>query len=134
MKNFYQAGVASGDITPPVGGPLAGLYRGGHHSSTGIYHPLRVTATSITDEENTAVLIISSEWLGSYELTNRIREKISESTGIPASQIMLSATHTHCGPLVRKIGESVHGKIDQDYLEQAIETIVKTACRAMEQR
>ncbi|MFV0415581.1 MAG: neutral/alkaline non-lysosomal ceramidase N-terminal domain-containing protein [Chthoniobacterales bacterium] len=129
----YSIGIATGDITPPVGLPLAGFSAPGAHSSTGVYHPLRTIATAI-DDGDTATLIISAEWLGFYNLTNRIRKSITETTGLPEAQIILAATHTHCGPAFREDHILSSGETDPDYLDKAVATITGTAHRAWKYR
>ncbi len=133
MSSHYSIGIATGDVTPPIGGALSGFSRGGYHSSTGVYHPLRVVVMAL-DDGATPLLIVSIEWLGFYHLTPRIRERLAADTGIPASQIILTATHTHCGPMLRKDHERLHGSIDHDYLDRAIETIAATAGKAWRYR
>ncbi len=129
----YNIGLATGDVTPPAGGPLSGFSRGGFHSATGAYHPLRVVAIAI-DDGTTPILIISIEWIGFHDLSTPIRQRLSEATGLPSAQIILSATHTHCGPMLRESGIKAHGAIDTRYLQQAVETIVATALRAWTHR
>ncbi|MFV0337126.1 MAG: neutral/alkaline non-lysosomal ceramidase N-terminal domain-containing protein [Chthoniobacterales bacterium] len=129
----YSVGIATGDITPPVGVPLAGYSRGGFHSATGVYHPLRAVAVAI-DDGKTPVLILSAEWLGFYNLTDRIRKKISEATEIPETHIILSATHTHCGPAFREDHLKRHGETDDAYLSDVMDTITATSLRAWKYR
>ena len=103
MKEFgvaedYVLGVKTVDVTPPVG-----TFQGGFavrtENSKGVYHPLTATVIALGDGE-TDVLIVSIEWLGFYDLTDRARRILSDATGIPAGRILLLGTHTHCGPAI----------------------------------
>ncbi len=122
----YQVGIATADITPPVGAPLAGFAARGPHTSTGVDHPLRAVATVIGDGR-TDLLLVSLEWLGCYDQTSRLRRVLAMRTGIPERQILLSASHTHCGPAIRHADYAEHGWIDEDYLEAAIQRIARAA-------
>lgn len=130
---IYAVGIATGDVTPPVGIPLCGFADRTIHCSTGVYHPLRAVAVVVDDGE-TPILLVSVEWLGFYDLTRRVRERLSRVTGIPPAQIVLSGTHTHCGPAVRDGDAKVHGWIDHAYIESAIETLAAISERAWKLR
>jgi len=126
----YSVGMATADITPPVGTPLAGYSARGFHSSTGVYHPLRAVAMAI-DDGTTSVLLVSVEWIGFDDLAGRVRERLSQATGIPPAQIILAGTHTHCGPAIRRKDAALFGWIDHDYLNASLETVATIARRAM---
>ncbi len=125
-------GLAQCDITPPVGTKLAG-FAGRDEPSTGVYHPLRAVAVAI-DDGATPILILSAEWLGFYDRTEWVRQRIAETTGIPIPQIVVAGTHTHGGPAFRKIDEQRHGQLDHDYLTTAIDRMAQMAGRAWESR
>jgi len=122
----YRAGLARCDITPPVGIKLAG-FASRNEPSAGVYRPLRAVAVAI-DDGKTPILILMAEWLGFYDKTDRVRARLAEATGIPGRQIVLSGTHTHCGPAVREADVERHGALNEDYLAEAIDRM--TACAA----
>lgn len=126
----YLIGVATVDITPPVGIPLGGFAVRSMHSSTGVYHPLRAVALAI-DDGHTPVLIISVEWVDMGEQSDPIRASVSHATGVPESHIVLIATHTHCAPATRQSLSEHFGWIDQDnYFARAVGKITSAALRA----
>ena len=122
----YDVGMATVDITPPVGGPLGGFAARERHTSTSVYHPLRAVATAIGDGEHD-VMIISLEWLGCYQLADRIRRAVTRTSGIPEDAVVVNASHTHCGPAVHGTGLVAHGWIDDDYVDSAIAAIARAA-------
>src|SRR5690606_36013252 len=122
----YQVGIATADVTPPVGAPLAGFAARGPHTSTGVDHPLRAVVTAIGDGR-TDLLLVGLEWLGCYDQADRLRRVLAERTGIDEQQILLSASHTHCGPAIRHADYAAHGWIDEEYLETAIQAIARAA-------
>ncbi len=130
----YLVGVATVDITPPVGIPLGGFAVRSKHASTGVYHPLRAVALAMEDD-GTRVLIISVEWVDMGDQSNAIRSSVSDATGVPESNIVLVATHTHCAPATRQSLSDLFGVIDQDnYFARAAEKITSAAQRAWRER
>ena len=98
----YLAGVTVIDATPPVGSKLTG-FAARTKPSTGVYLPLRGVVTAFTDRASqTRLIIVSIEWLGFYDKTDRVRALITAATGVPPDHILLCGTHTHCGPAVRR--------------------------------
>jgi hypothetical protein len=131
----YLLGVSRCDVTPPIGTHLAG-YAARLAPSTGVYHPLTCTVTALTDPAvDRTLILVSIEWLGFYENTDRVRGIIQQQTGVPGDQVLLCGTHTHCGPLVRPGTDSRrHGGIDLDYLDRTFATIGLAAAEAMNNR
>ncbi|MEZ5278118.1 MAG: hypothetical protein R3F07_17175 [Opitutaceae bacterium] len=115
-------------MTPPIGSHLAG-YAARLERSTGVYHPLSCTVTAITDQRcATTLILVSIEWLGFYDRTERVRRLICEATGVPTGNILLCGTHTHCGPPMRKgTDEFRHGGVDDPFLERTFARIADAA-------
>jgi neutral ceramidase len=91
-------GVAAVRITPPLGTPMAGYYyvRGAEGVHDDLY-----AKTLIIEKEGTRVAIVSCDLIEiPAELAADIRDLASASTGIPAAFIMISATHSHTGPVI----------------------------------
>lgn len=128
----YLVGIAQCDITPPVGIHLGG-FAARHEPSTGVYHPLRAVATAI-DDGRTGILILAAEWLEFYDRTERVRGRLSEATGLEESHIILSGTHTHCGPAVREMDAERHGPLNHQYIDDAIDRMVACAAEAWRSR
>lgn len=123
---FYKCGVAAGDITPPVGAPLCGFAARKLHTSAGIYRPLRVVCLAV-DDGNTPLLIVSAEIIFFESIADRVRISISQATGVPRENIILNATHTHCGPAVRTKDIDIHGWIDHVYVDHFVRVLTATA-------
>lgn len=91
-------GTAAVRITPSLGTPMAGYYyvRG----AEGVHDDL-FAKTLVIEKEGTRVAIVSCDLIEiSAELTADIRHLAAASTGIPADHIMISATHSHTGPVI----------------------------------
>src|SRR5262245_26856354 len=95
------AGAAKVNITPPLGGPMAG-YAARDHGSEELDDPLHAAAL-VLETEGTALALVTTDLIGvSAELTAAVRQGVEEATGIPGSHVMLCASHTHFGPEVRQ--------------------------------
>ena len=132
----YLVGVAEIDVTPAVGSKLAG-FADRVADSTGVYLPLRSIVTAITDRETErTVIMVSIEWLGFSDWTDRVRKMIHASTDVPTSDILLCGTHTHCGPPIRKHikADCRAGGVDEAYLQASFAKVADTAKAAMEAR
>lgn len=129
----WRIGAAAIDITPTQSVFLFG-YPHVPRMSTGVHDPLLATACWVEYEE-TACLFVGCDliWL-SKALTTRIREKLAAELGLPVQAIMLSATHTHSGPVTtRMLSNSADPTVpapDTAYLQQVENAILDAARQA----
>lgn len=95
-KAALQGGFAKINITPPLGIPLIGS-KG--NPSDEILDDLFAKAMVLYDGR-TKVAILSADLLYTplEEITGPVRKLIRERTGIPETNVMVCATHTHSGP------------------------------------
>jgi len=118
-----QAGVAKSDITPPIGGKMAG-YGARKGVSTGVHDPLLAKALVLKDNDD-ALAIVTMDLAGfprkSVELVKRA---ISEKTGI--SQIMLLCSHTHSGPT----GDEDFPSAEKPWIREAEQKIINAVSEA----
>ena len=89
-------GVARRDVTPMVGDMLFGYNL--HTYSTAINDNLHVTAFSFKYGDTRSMLINATVCVIGVTPCNEIRREISDKTGIPFENILISAIHTHSGP------------------------------------
>jgi neutral ceramidase len=131
-----KAGAAQVDISPVDSQFLYG-YPHIERYSTGVHDPLLASALFLDDGEK-KVLFIGSDIL--YVPKCNVvsaRQRISEKTGIPAANIMITATHTHSGPktidVVCSEADPVVPKTDMRYVRLMEDGIVEAginACKA----
>ncbi len=131
-SDTYLIGVGGEDITPPVGIYLAG-FAARTEPSTAVYHPLKANAIAI-DDGNEPLIIASAEILGFYEHTEEVRSRVSALTGVVPANIVLSGSHTHCGPCIREMDRHRHGDLDEDYIERLLDSVTRCAKTAWETR
>ncbi|NKB70228.1 MAG: hypothetical protein GKR89_24415 [Candidatus Latescibacteria bacterium] len=130
---IYSVGCDVVDVTPPVGVFLAG-YGGRNAPSDGVYHRLCAVSTVI-DDGGPPLLLVSIEWLGLYDRTEEARRRIAAATGIAPERMVLSGTHTHCGPVMRRnMDKRRHGAIDEEYIDRTLDALAQSARRALDRR
>jgi len=96
----WQAGVARVDITPEEPMWLAG-YASRDHAAEGTLHPLWLKALALQDAEGRRAVLVTSDLLGFPKpASDRIRNRLKEGLQLDRAQIILSASHTHSGPVL----------------------------------
>ncbi len=93
-----RAGAAAVAINPPRGTPLAGYYspRGAEDVLDDLYAKAVVLDTGGVK----AALVVCDLISLPHHTVVAARERIEKETGIPGKHVMLSATHTHTGPVI----------------------------------
>ena len=116
-----QAAFARVDITPAVGTPLMGWGDPLKRPATSIHDPLYLRLCWLRDEDRDA-LIMAVDWcFVSRRDTDRFKTVLAGRFGLRPDQILLSASHTHAGPVV---GTYLDADTDEDpyiwHVEQAL--------------
>jgi len=134
MVSALIAGAAVADITPSRSLFLFG-YPHVPRDSTGVHDPLLSSALYLSDGETPLLLVANDIIYVSRETARRARERIQAATGVPAANIMVTATHTHSGPLtgdmISNEADPVIPKTDRAYVEQLENGIVAAAVEAV---
>ncbi len=128
MSDALLIGVATEDITPPVGATLAGYTP---RTSVALAHPLRAEALACKSGDAAWVLITSDTIGFSREDVADIRQRIHCAAGLEPEAIMISSTHTHSGPITLFGGDAATD-VDREYLASLKETLARLAVAALE--
>ncbi len=132
-KHYLSAGAAIADITPTRPTFLFG-YPFVQRISEGVHDRLLSSALFLADEYNRVLLISNDLIYLSKASVAKIREGITEKTGIPPSCILVSATHTHSGPVtvdcINCSNDPVVPKADTAYINYMEEKIIEAGCNA----
>ncbi len=128
-----KGGCARVDITPPVGVWLSG-YSSRNKPSEGISDKLYAKAIVLDDGQN-KIAIVSADLLWfPLEITAEIRGIVKKKTGIPESNILICATHTHFGPKIDKIRkdwpDTPTSKVDKSYVQKLTKRIADSISTA----
>lgn len=127
-----RAGTAVVDITPPVGGHLAG-FAVRRAPSVRVNDPLSARAVAVSDGDNISVVVALDLIALTVEQHRAWRERAARSAGIAPSNIVLTATHTHGGPTVTP--GALGQEPDDAYLvslEERVADAVVKACSRLE--
>lgn len=133
MSAEFVAGAAVADISPRDSQFLYG-YPHVRRYSTGIHDPLLASALYMSDG-STEVLVVAADIIYvPKDLSRRARRRIAAATGVPESNILLTATHTHSAPTVVDIFSNSNDEAvppaDPAYVALAEDGIAESAVKA----
>ena len=133
--NSLVAGAAQVDVSP---GDSQFLYGYPHVErwSEGVHDPLLASALYLSDGGTEVVFASCDIIYISKAMTQKVRERIADSTGIPPANVMVTATHTHSGPITVKClsneADPVVPEPDPVYVQQLESGIVRAVRMAHE--
>ncbi len=93
-----RAGAAQVVITPPNGIGLAGYYfeRGADGTNDDLF-----AKTLVLNDGNTRIALVTLDLISTTRpMVEAARREIEKTTGIPGSNVMISATHAHTAPVL----------------------------------
>lgn len=94
-----RVGYGKACITPQESVPIAGMGNTSKRMSTEIRDELYATCIAFTDEAEQTVLMFTLDQLhANKKWTDPLRQAVQEATGVKASHVMISHTHTHSAP------------------------------------
>ena len=114
-----NVGIARARITPPRPVWMAGFAARDHHSE-GVYQDLFAKALALDDGENRAALITTDLLFFDDILQQRIEARLRDSLGLQPREIILTASHTHCGPALVERQRPVYPDLDEEYLADLV--------------
>jgi Neutral/alkaline non-lysosomal ceramidase, N-terminal len=134
----WKAGVAREAITPTRPTWMAG-YASRDKPSEGAVHDLWAKALVLEDPEGRKAALVTLDLCGiGRELSNGIRDAIGAKLGAGRDRVVLSCSHTHCGPVVGsnlitmyRIDDAQR-RVVAEYAEGLAGAIVATVARAAE--
>ena len=95
-----EAGVGRCVITPKQSMWLSG-YASRKEPSSGKIHDLYAKALAVRDENGETSVIVTTDLIGlSAEVSRKTAEGVQEKFSIPRERLMLTASHTHSGPVM----------------------------------
>ncbi|MBS0202735.1 MAG: neutral/alkaline non-lysosomal ceramidase N-terminal domain-containing protein [Planctomycetes bacterium] len=97
----WKAGIAKSIITPKKPMWMAG-YGGRTGPAEGAQHDLWIRVLALEDEHGHRGIVLSSDTLGfPQSIADELAGRLKQQFGLDRSQVLLHASHTHCGPVLR---------------------------------
>ena len=124
----FRVGYGKANITPDGQVGMGGYGRSDQRLSTGVLSYLWVTCVAISDAEDNTILVYGMDLCGSGDAAE-FRTNVSQATGVPVDNIVMSASHTHSAP-----DYSVVTSGSGDALNKLKKGLVSAAETAMEDR
>jgi hypothetical protein len=150
-REQWKAGVASVAITPEQSMWMAG-YAARTKPSEGKVHDLRAKALALQacpersrgNFQGSRLVIVTVDLLGiSRPLRQWLQEQVHTCHSIPPAFLLLSASHTHSGPVIKEPSDSIYGssfyglspeqiRQSQQYVESLQQTLLRLVGQAIE--
>src|SRR5579872_3812964 len=97
----WKAGVAKTVITPKEPMWMAG-YATRKKPAEGTQHDLYVKALALEDERGQKFVLLTSDLVGIPRgVSEAVAGEVKKRTGVDRAYLMMTVSHTHCGPALR---------------------------------
>ncbi len=123
----FSAGFGRAVVNPLPGTGMAGWGNATRRLSDQVVDDLMVTCTALCDGNEVVLIYSQDNGFSDRAIYCRITEKLMADYGIPASHIIVNATHTHCAPAMSD--SSVPGV--EEYLTRYYEAVYRIAHEAL---
>ncbi len=119
----FKAAAVKVDTSPELGVSLNGGMQ--DRTATEIHDPLHARCLVLNDGKNSLAFVIVDSCMIPREVFDTAKLIASEKTGIPTSNMMMSATHTHTAPTSADVFQSdSNGNYKHFLIEKIAEAIV----------
>ncbi len=116
-RQNWKAGVAKVKITPEHDMWMAG-YAARDEPSDGALHDLWAKALVLEDEDGKRAVFVTTDLIGlSRDISKSICEKVQQNHQLQRSQIILTSSHTHSGPVINTNLRLIYPEFNQQQLE-----------------
>ncbi len=129
-KPVFRAGAATSDVTAPLGTSI----NGGFHDreATFIHDPQLARCLALDDGKTQVVLVVVDSCVIGRDIFDEAREMVVKATGLPGSQILMSATHAHSCGTMQAVGQSDPDPLYQRFVARRIADGVRCALQNLE--
>jgi len=129
-SRLFRAGAATSNITPPLGLSLAGSMR--DHTGTHIHDELHARCLVLDDGSTRLAIVLVDNCLIPREVFDRAKRLVEAESGLPASHLLMAATHSHSAPTTTPIFQSDPNPEYLPFLERRIADGVQRAINQLE--
>lgn len=121
MNKRLRAGFGRTDVTPELGVRLGG-YGVKERPAEEIFDRLHAT-TMVLEQDGLWAAIINLDWICIEEdIVERIRQKVTQLTGIPGKQVSVCTTHSHSAP--NTLNFWGWGDRENDYIDSVLPVVI----------
>lgn len=121
-----MAGAARVDITPPLGTFINGDFF--IHYATHIHDPLFAKAVVLRQDKVTIAMVVVDICVMPKDIVDVIKTVVTHRTGIPASNILISSTHTHAAGSIESVYLAAADLLYMKKLPPLIVDVIEKAC------
>jgi neutral ceramidase len=100
----FRAGAAASNVTPWLGLSINGGFQ--DHIATNVHDELHARCLVLDDSQSRLALVVVDSCMIPREIFDEAKRLASQDTGIPVSNMMMSATHTHSAPAATPVFQS----------------------------
>lgn len=125
QENVFKAGAATSNITPPLGMEIVGNFAP-RPIATNVHDELHARCLVLDDGSTKLVFVVADTISLARDVWDEAKKKLEADTGIPASHMMFSATHTHSS-----VSAIAHQEAGIDYRSLVISRVVDGVKRAL---
>lgn len=98
--NHLKIGTGKADVTPEEAIPLWGFAARDQLPFESVYEPVHIKVLTLDDGEDRVIMLTAEILNWSRDLADEFRAALKDRYGLEPHQIILNASHTHCGPSV----------------------------------
>ena len=133
----FRLGAAAVPINPPLGIALAGYYH--ERGSEGVLDDIFAKATVLDDGRTRAAIVVCDLISMPKWIVAEARQIIESQTGIPGTNVIIAATHTHTAPVLlrewsRDDSDGAGKPISKNYSHSLPKLIAEAVAAANEKR
>ncbi len=129
-KPVFRAGAATSDVTAPLGTSI----NGGFHDREAAYihDPQLARCLALDDGKTRIVLVAVDSCVIGREIFDEAKAMVEKVTGLPPSQMLMSATHSHSCGTMQAVGQSDPDPLYQRFVARRIADAVRCAIQNLE--
>jgi neutral ceramidase len=121
----FRAGAATSNITPDLGTSINGGFQDG--KATYIHDELHARCLALDDGKTKLVLVIADSCVIGRGIFDEAKRMVSEATGLPMENMLMSATHSHSCGTAQAVGQSEPDPMYQRFVARRLADGVRRA-------
>lgn len=125
----FRAGAAASNISPWLGVSINGGF--GDHKATNIHDELHARCLVLDNGARRLGMVVVDSCMVPRQIFDDAKRMIEKETGLPASHVLMSATHTHSAPAATPVFQSDPDPEYQQFLTRRIADGIRRAMANM---